>query len=69
MEYLAQGDLLGYLRKSRGIRDQHYHGEGVASALQPYDLVSFAMQIAAGMVYLGSNGVSEHLANVTCWAQ
>ncbi|KAL9959875.1 hypothetical protein ACROYT_G033244 [Oculina patagonica] len=57
MEYLAYGDLLGYLRKSRGIRDQYHHGEGVASALQPYDLVSFAKQIATGMVFLGSRGI------------
>ena len=64
MEYLAQGDLLGYLRKSRGIHDQYHHGEGVASALQPYDLVSFARQIATGMVYLGSRGVSKHLRNL-----
>ena len=57
MEYMAYGDLLGYLRKSRGIHDQYHYGEGEAFQLQPYDLVLFAKQIATGMVYLGSRGV------------
>ena len=61
MEYMAYGDLLGYLRKSRGIHDQYHHGEGEAFELQPYDLVLFAKHIAAGMVYLGSRGVCEQL--------
>ena len=59
MEYMAYGDLLGYLRKSRGIHDQHHHGEGEAFELQPYDLVLFATHIATGMVYLGSRGVCD----------
>ena len=59
MEYMAYGDLLGYLRKSRGIHDKYHLGENAAAfQLQTYDLVLFAKQIAAGMVYLGSYGVS-----------
>ena len=58
MEYLPCGDLLGYLRKCRGVRDRYYLGEGRAQDLTNYDLVMFAKQIAAGMVFLGSRGVS-----------
>ena len=58
MEYLSRGDLLGYLRSTRGIRDHYHHGEGRVQELEPYDLVLFAKQIAAGMVYLASRGVS-----------
>lgn len=61
MEYMPYGDLLGYLRKSRGIHDQYHRGEGEAFELQPYDLVVFAKHIATGMVYLGSRGVCEQL--------
>ena len=61
---MAYGDLLGYLRKSRGIHDQYHHGEGEAFELQPYDLVLFGKHIATGMVYLGSRGVCKQLWNV-----
>ena len=57
MEYLPCGDLLGYLRKSRGIEDKYHRGEGEAVELETYDLVSFARQIANGMIFLGSRGV------------
>lgn len=57
MEYLPCGDLLGYLRKSRGIDDKYHCGEGTAAPLDNYDLVLFAKQIATGMVFLGSRGV------------
>ena len=56
------GDLLGYLRKSRGIHDKYHLGQGNVEELEIYDLVLFAKQIAAGMVFLGSRGVSRHLA-------
>ncbi|XP_078342494.1 fibroblast growth factor receptor 1-like isoform X1 [Oculina patagonica] len=57
MEYLACGDLLGYLRKSRGIHDKYHLGQGSVPELEIYDLVLFAKQIAAGMVFLGSRGI------------
>ena len=63
MEYLPCGDLLGYLRKCRGVRDRYYLGEGRAQDLNNYDLVLFAKQIAAGMVFLGTRGVSRILVN------
>jgi len=57
MEYLPCGDLLGFLRKCRGIEDKYHHGEGEVVDLETYQLVSFAKQIATGMVFLGSRGV------------
>ncbi|KAL9959666.1 hypothetical protein ACROYT_G033006 [Oculina patagonica] len=57
MEYLACGDLLGYLRKSRGVHDKYHLGQGSVPELEIYDLVLFAKQIAAGMVFLGSRGI------------
>ena len=57
MEYLPCGDLLGFLRKSRGIVDKYYRGEGEVANLKTYDLVSFSNQIATGMVFLASRGV------------
>ena len=64
MEYLALGDLLGLLRKSRGIHDKYHLGEGSIEELGIYDLVSFAKQIATGMVFLGSRGVRGHLLSL-----
>ena len=61
MEYLELGDLLGLLRKSRGILDKYHLGEGNVEELGIYDLVSFAKQIATGMVFLGSRGVRGRL--------
>ncbi|XP_044176855.1 tyrosine kinase receptor Cad96Ca-like isoform X3 [Acropora millepora] len=57
MEYLPCGDLLGFLRKSRGIVDKYYRGEGEVANLKTYDLVSFSNQIATGMVFLASRGI------------
>ncbi|XP_044167755.1 tyrosine kinase receptor Cad96Ca-like isoform X1 [Acropora millepora] len=57
MEYLPCGDLLGFLRKSRGIVDKYYRGEGEVAKLKTYDLVSFANQIATGMVFLATRGI------------
>ena len=59
MEYTQCGDLLGYLRKCRGVKDRYYLGEGRAQELETYDLVLFAKQIATGMMFLGSRGVSK----------
>ena len=64
MEYLELGDLLGLLRKSRGIHDKYHLGEGNIEELGIYDLVSFAKQIATGMVFLGSRGVRGHQLHI-----
>ncbi|KAL9970838.1 hypothetical protein ACROYT_G023288 [Oculina patagonica] len=55
LEYLPYGDLLGYLRKSRGIEDTYNTGEKRPnSRLSEKDLLSFAWMIADGMNYLAT---------------
>ena len=54
-EYLPYGDLLGYLRKSRGYSDNYNTGEKKpVSKLTAKDLLSFAWMIADGMQYLAT---------------
>ncbi|PFX13473.1 Vascular endothelial growth factor receptor 2 [Stylophora pistillata] len=48
MEYMWRGDLLGYLRKSRGVFDHYHRGVGRVDHLTTYDMVLFAKQIANG---------------------
>lgn len=55
LEYLPYGDLLGYLRKSRGHEDSYNTGEKRPnSRLTEKDLLSFAWMIADGMNYLAT---------------
>ena len=59
LEYLPYGDLLGYLRKSRGHSDSYNTGEKKpASKLTAKDLLSFSWMIADGMHYLAKMKVS-----------
>ena len=61
LEYLAGGDLLGYLRKSRGYKDSYNSGEYVpTSRLNEKNLLSFAWMTANGMAYLAENEVLSH---------
>ena len=58
LEYVPYGDLLGYLRKSRGIEDKYYNcPESWQEEVTSYDLLSFAQQIASGMSFLASKKV------------
>ncbi|XP_015760263.1 PREDICTED: proto-oncogene tyrosine-protein kinase receptor Ret-like [Acropora digitifera] len=53
LEYMPYGDLLGYLRISRGHKDTYNSGEKKpTSRLTDTDLLSFAWMIADGMSYL-----------------
>lgn len=58
LEYAPYGDLLGYLRKSRGLEDKYYSShECCRHEVTSYDLVSFSQQIASGMSFLASKKV------------
>ena len=60
IEYVPYGDLLGYLRKSRGLKDTYYKDPDIKpqTNLTSQQLMKFAWQIADGMSYLSSKSVS-----------
>lgn len=60
VEYAQFGDLLGYLRKSRGMRDNYYSDPSVkpASSLTSHQLLKFAWEISDGMQYLSMKKVT-----------
>ena len=53
-EYAPFGDLLGYLRKSRGLRDSYYNDPDIKprSSLRSKQLLGFSRDIASGMEFL-----------------
>ena len=58
LEYLPFGDLLGYLRRSRGHDDKHTIGElRPDSSLTSEVLCRFACMVADGMSFLARNKV------------
>ena len=61
IEYVPFGDLLGYLRKSRGLNDTYYKDPDIKpqTNLTSQQLIKFAWQIADGMSYLSSKFVSS----------
>ena len=61
IEYVPYGDLLGYLRKSRGLNDTYYKDPNMKpqTNLTSQQLMEFAWQIANGMSYLSSRSVSK----------
>ena len=68
IEYVPYGDLLGYLRKSRGLNDTYYKDPDIKpqTSLTSQQLMKFAWQIADGMSYLSSNNVCDILPTVFC---
>ncbi|XP_067030223.1 uncharacterized protein [Acropora muricata] len=54
IEYVPYGNLLGYLRKSRGLNDTYYDDPDIKpkTSLTSEQLMKFAWQIADGMSYL-----------------
>jgi len=63
IEYVPFGDLLGYLRKSRGLNDTYYKDPDIKpkTSLTSQQLMKFAWQIADGMSYLSSKRVCNEL--------
>ena len=59
IEYIPCGDLLGFLRKSRGLKDNYYKNPDIKpkTTLTSQQLMQFAWQIADGMEFLSSNKV------------
>ena len=56
IEYVPYGDLLGYLRKSRGLNDTYFKDPDMKpqTNLTAEQLMKFAWQVADGMCYLSS---------------
>ncbi|PFX33275.1 Proto-oncogene tyrosine-protein kinase receptor Ret [Stylophora pistillata] len=56
IEYVPYGDLLGYLRKSRGLNDTYFidPDKKPQTSLTSEQLMKFAWQVADGMSYLSS---------------
>ena len=71
IEYVPFGDLLGYLRKSRGLHDTYYKDPDVKpqTNLTVEQLMRFAWQTADGMCYLSSKKVSPTLSHTPCGSQ
>jgi len=61
-EYVPYGDLLGYLRKSRGLNDTYYKDPDLKpqTSLRSKQLFGFALGIANGMEFLSSKKVHLH---------
>lgn len=59
IEYVPLGDLLGYLRVSRGLKDTYFKDPDIKpqTNLTSLQLMKFARQIADGMSCLSSKSV------------
>ncbi|KAL9958180.1 hypothetical protein ACROYT_G035157 [Oculina patagonica] len=59
IEYVPYGDLLGYLRKSRGLNDTYFKNPDVKpqTSLTSQQLIKFSWQVADGMRYLSSRNI------------
>ncbi|CAH3163264.1 unnamed protein product, partial [Pocillopora meandrina] len=64
-EYIPFGDLLGYLRRSRGLSDNYYKDPDVkpSSSLSSKQRLKFSREIADGMAFLSANKVNRVVTN------
>ena len=69
IEYVPYGDLLGYLRKSRGLNDTYYDDPDIKpkTSLTSEQLMKFAWQIADGMSYLSLRKASLNCDKSSCF--
>lgn len=60
IEYVPYGDLLGYLRRSRGVSDCYYDDPDIKpmTSLTSEEMLKFAWQISDGMRYISFNKVT-----------
>ena len=68
-EYIPYGDLLGFLRRSRGLDDKYYKDPDVkpSSSLTSQQLLRFAQEIADGMAFLEANKVPKDPSALLYW--
>ena len=66
--FVPFGDLLGYLRKSRGKDDRYFNDPDIKpkTNLTSKDLIRFARDVACGMEFLASNKVLYKQMVYTC---
>lgn len=59
IEYVPYGDLLGYLRRSRGVTDRYYDEPDIKpkTSLTSEQMLKFAWQISDGMRYIASKKI------------
>ena len=59
IEYVPFGDLLGYLRRSRGVSDCYYDDPEIkpTTSVTSEQMLKFAWQISDGMRYISSKKV------------
>ena len=69
IEDVPYGDLLGYLRKSRGLNDTYYKDPDIKpqTSLTSQQLMKFAWQIADGMSYLSLRKASLGCKKKSCF--
>jgi hypothetical protein len=62
IEFVPFGDLLGHLRKSRGLKDTYFDDLDIkpTSSLTSRQLFTYAVHIANGMAYLSSRKVCQY---------
>ena len=64
---MQYGDLLGFLRKRRGLKDDFYQTQtDIKDSLTSKELLSFAADTARGMDFLATNKVCQ-FASVFGW--
>ena len=60
LEFVPHGDLLGYLKKSKGENDNYYNlrnEESILSKITKQQLYQFARDIACGMEFISAHQV------------